>query len=62
MVSNLARLSEDISCIFVTSFEEKAEWKIDWNTSKENQAPTQKFERPYRKIPKSNSFFTSVKN
>ena len=30
---------------------------LDWNISKGNQAPTQKIERPYRKIPKSKFFW-----
>ena len=33
---------------------------VNWNTSKGNQAPIQKFERPNRKIPKSKKFLTSV--
>ena len=32
--------------------------RLNWNTLKGNQAPIQKFERPNRKIPKSD-FFTS---
>ena len=36
---------------------------INWNTSKGNQAPPlQKFEKPYRKMPKSKNFLTLVKN
>ena len=36
--------------------------RINWNASKGNQAPIQKFEKPNQKIPKSKIFLTSVKN
>ena len=35
---------------------------LNWNASKGNQAPIQKFERPNQKIPESKNFLTSVKN
>ena len=31
--------------------------RLNWNASKGNQAPIQKFERPNRKIPESELFF-----
>ena len=36
-------------------------WPLNWNTSKGNQAPIQKIERPNKKIPESELCFTSVK-
>ena len=32
-------------------------WTVNWNTSKGNQVPIQKFERPNLKIPKSKILF-----
>ena len=34
--------------------------EINWNTSKGNQAPIQRLERPNQKIPRSKNFLTSV--